>query len=96
MQANSQPAHDMTAAMGHPSTETNEPLSSKTVAAMTAPITPSRMTLASTYIPVPPMRRVMSTCTVKSRRTGTRYPTRAGRLKVADCQLNANGAPRVL
>ena len=62
----------MTEAMGHPSTAMNEPLSSNAVAAMAAPTTPIRITRASTYIPVPPMRRVSSTCTVKSSRTGTR------------------------
>ena len=86
----------MTEAMGQPSTAMNEPLSSNAVAAMAAPITPSRITRASTYIPVPPIRRVRITWTVKSRRTGTRYPMRDGRLKAADCQLKASGAPRAL
>ena len=71
-QANSHPAQDMTPAMGHPSTAMNEPLSSNTVAAMAAPSTPSRMTLASTYMPVPATTRVVSTCTVKSSRSGNR------------------------
>ncbi len=62
--ANNQPDHEMTAAIGHPRTEMNAPLSSKAVAAMVAPSTPIRMTLASTYMPVPAMRRVRSTCTV--------------------------------
>ncbi len=53
----SQPAHDMTEAMGQPSTVMNEPLSSNAVAAMAAPSTPSRITRASTYIPVPPIEQ---------------------------------------
>ena len=71
-QANIQPAHDITDAMGQPRTDWKAPLSSNAVAAMAAPMTPSRMVRASTYIPVPPITNVTKTWTVKSRRTGTR------------------------
>ena len=64
---------------------------------MVAPITPSRMTRASTYIPVPPMSRVRSHLhgEVESHRDQIARPGH-GRLKVADCQLKASGAPRAL
>ena len=71
-QANSHPAHDITATIGQPDKARKEPLSSNTVAAMAAPRTPSRMTRPRTYMPVPPITRVASTWTVKSKRTGTR------------------------
>ena len=94
--ANSQPAHDITDATGHPNHPKSGPLSSYTVAAMAQPSTPRRRTRPSTYTPVPAITKVVSTCTVKARRKGTRYPNRAGTLKVADCQLKAKGMPKAL
>ena len=70
--ANTHPIHDSTDATGHPNHPMNSPLSSKTVAAMTQPNTPRRITRPSTYTPVPAITRVVSTCTVKARRSGAR------------------------